>query len=372
MLGTLAPFHCSCFGRNMVDSAKLQPPEAVSPATVHVLVTPEVTASVALGLLDLFHSAGRDWEMIVSGQPGQALMRPLLVSADGQPMEVANGVRLCPDTSVVDLPAPDAVCIPELFVAPSEPLDGRYTLECDWLRRCHAEGSLICAACSGGLLMAQAGLLDGHEATTHWAYCDALSERFPRVRLQRQRSLVASGEGQRLVMAGGGTSWQDLGLYLVARLAGVDAAMQLARIYLIDWHHVGQQPYARLAASRQTEDAVVTRAQVWAAQNYQQPNPVRAMAELSGLSERAFVRRFRQVTGQSPLAYVQHIRIEEAKQMLEATTLPVEAVAEALGYEDASFFSRLFRREVQLTPAAYRRRFGGLREVLQKARSAPS
>ena len=354
----------------MVDSAKLHPSAPQRPVTVHVLVTPEVTASVALGMLDLFHSAGRDWGLIVRGQPGRSLMRPLLVSTNGQPMTVANGVRLCPDAALDELPTPDAVCIPELFVAPDAPLEGRYETECDWLRRSHAAGSLICAACSGGLLMAQAGLLDGHEATTHWAYCDALAERFPRVRLQRQRSLVASGQGQRLVMAGGGTSWQDLGLYLVARLAGVDAAMQLARIYLIDWHHVGQQPYARLVASRQTEDAVVTRAQLWAAQNYQQPNPVRVMAEMSGLSERAFVRRFRQVTGLSPLAYVQHIRIEEAKQMLEATAIPVEAVAEALGYEDASFFSRLFRREVQLSPAAYRRKFGGLREVLRLAQDA--
>ncbi|TNF63523.1 MAG: helix-turn-helix domain-containing protein [Burkholderiales bacterium] len=351
----------------MVDSATPSPRNGTLPVSVHVLVTHEVTASVALGLLDLFHSAGRDWGLIVSGQPGEPLMKPLLVSASGQPLAVANGVRLCPDARFADLAPPDAVCIPELFVAPGEPLDARYDAECAWLRHCHEAGSLVSAACSGGLLMAQAGLLDGLDATTHWAYCDALAERFPRVRLQRQRSLVASGQGQRLVMAGGGTSWQDLGLYLVARLVGVDAAMQLARLYLIDWHHAGQQPYARLAASRQTDDALVTQAQVWAARHYAQANPVRAMAEISGLSERAFVRRFRQATGLSPLAYVQHIRIEEAKQLLESTAMPVDAIAETLGYEDASFFSRLFKREVRLTPAAYRRKFGGLREVLRLA-----
>lgn len=361
MLGKLAPQHRSRSRRKMVESATAMPP------SVHVLVTPEVTASVALGLLDLFHSAGRDWQFIVTGHPGPALLRPLLVSADGQPLKVTNGVRLQPDAAFTALPPPQAVCIPELFVAPGEPLEGRLETECAWLQRCHAAGSLISAACSGALLLAQAGLLHGQDATTHWAYCDALAQRFPGVRLQRQRSLVAAGPGQRLVMAGAGTSWLDLGLYLVARLASVDAAMHLARIYLIDWHHGGQQPYARLAASRQTEDALVTRAQVWAAQHYEQPQPVRAMAQLSGLSERAFVRRFRQATGLSPLAYVQRIRIEEAKQMLEAGTLPVEAIAHSLGYEDASFFSRLFKREVQLTPAAYRRKFGGLREVLRNA-----
>ena len=337
------------------------------PLSVGVLVFPEVTASVTLGLLDLFHSAGRDWGLVVNGVPGPSLMQPRLLSATGEPLQVANGVRLCPDASFQQMPAPDIVCIPEVFVAPADDLTGRFCAECAWLRHCYEAGSLVSAACSGGLLLALAGLLDGEEATTHWAYCDVLAERFPRVKLKRQRSLVAAGQGQRLVMAGGGTSWQDLALYLVARFAGVDAAMQLARVYLIDWHHSGQQPYARLAASRQTDDAQVMQAQVWAAHNYQEAAPVAAMARLTGLSERALVRRFQAVTGMTPLAYVQNVRIEEAKQMLEATSLPVEAIATELGYEDSSFFNRLFKRQVQMTPAQYRRKFGGLRAALSKA-----
>ncbi len=338
-----------------------------APWSVGVLVFPEATASITLGLLDLFHSAGRDWGMVVSGVPGPSLMQPQLLSAAGAPLQVANGVRLCPDASFRAVPPPDIVCIPEVFVAPSEDLRGRFTEECAWLRDCHAAGSLVSAACSGGLLLALAGLLDGEDATTHWAYCDVLAERFPKVRLQRQRSLVAAGEGQRLVMAGGGTSWQDLGLYLVARFAGIDAAMQLARVYLIDWHHNGQQPYALLSATRQTVDAQVMQAQLWASQNYHEAAPVAAMARLTGLSERALVRRFQAVTGLTPLAYVQNVRIEEAKQMLEATSLPVETIAAELGYEDSSFFNRLFKRQVQLTPAQYRRKFGGLRAALASA-----
>lgn len=340
---------------------------ATGPARVAILAFAETTASVMYGMHDLFHSAGRDWGVIENGVPGPSLMVPTVVSASGQPLEVANGVRVCPAGSLDDMPAPDLVCIPELVVTPSECLDGRFTAECQWLRAGYEAGAIVASACSGALLMAQAGLLDGEPATTHWAFCDTLAERYPKIRVQCQRSLVVAGEGQRLVMAGGGTSWQDLALYLVARFAGVDAAMQLARVNLIDWHHVGQQPFARLAASRQTDDALMARAQVWVATHYQEPAPVAAMAQLTGLSERAFVRRFKQVTGMSPLAYVHAVRIEEAKQMLEATRLPVEAIAEELGYEDASFFSRLFKREVKLTPSRYRRKFGDLREVLRDA-----
>jgi transcriptional regulator GlxA family with amidase domain len=214
------------------------------------------------------------------------------------------------------------------------------------------------------MLFAEAGLLDGQAATTHWAWCDALRDRFPTVRVHEQRALVVSGEGQRLVMAGGGTSWLDLALYLIARSVGVEAAMQVARINLIDWHQVGQQPFARLARTRQVEDAVIARCQTWIAEHYPEPNPVRSMVRVSGLAERTFKRRFQQATGMPPLEYVHALRLEEAKQMLESGELPIEAIANEVGYEDAGYFSRLFRRKVNLTPAQYRKRFGALSRTL--------
>jgi transcriptional regulator GlxA family with amidase domain len=215
------------------------------------------------------------------------------------------------------------------------------------------------------VLLAEAGLLDGQDATTHWAYCDMLRSRYPAVRVRKERALVVSGEGQRLVMAGGGTSWQDLALYLIARFVGVDAAMQVARINLIDWHAIGQQPFARLARSRQVDDAVIARCQTWIADHYHEQSPVSAMVRLSGLAERSFKRRFQEATGMSPLEYVHTLRLEEAKQMLEAGNQPIEAIANEVGYEDAGFFSRLFRRNVNLTPAQYRKRFGSMRKALE-------
>lgn len=354
-------------------TAATSDPVAPGPAAlpqIAVLAFPEVTASVLFGLYDLFHAPGRDWPLVVEGRPGHSRLQPRLVSVDGQPLTVANGVRIVPEMALSAMPAPAVVCVPEVFVAPGADLAGRFDAEIDWLRRAHAAGAIVAAACSGALLLAEAGLLEGEEATTHWAYCDTLAARHPGIRLQRQRALVAAGDGQRLVMAGGGTSWQDLGLYLIARLLGLETAMQVARVYLIDWHQAGQQPFARLSASRQSEDAAITRCQLWAAEHYAARHPVAEMARLSGLSERSFVRRFRQATGMAPLQYVHAIRLEEAKQCLEATDAPIEAIAEQVGYEDAGYFARLFRRAVNLTPAQYRRRFTGLREVLQQARPA--
>lgn len=334
------------------------------PVDVAILAFPEVTASVVYGLYDLFLSAGRDWGLIVDGRPGTGLMRPRVVSAHRGEFTVANGVRIAPDAALDECPPPAVACVPELFVPPGEPLAGRFTAEIEWLKRCYAAGATIATTCSGAMLLAESGLLDGHEATTHWAYCDAMARRHPSIRVRANRALVVSGDGQRLVMAGGGSSWLDLALYLIARTVGVEEAMQVARLNLIDWHNIGQQPFARLARSRQVEDAVIARCQTWIAENYHESAPVAAMVRLSGLAERSFKRRFQQATGMPPLEYVHTLRLEEAKQMLEASGKSVEAIAHEVGYEDAGFFSRLFRRRVQLTPGQYRKRFGSLRRAV--------
>lgn len=334
------------------------------PTTVAILAMPETTASVIYGMYDLFMSAGRDWGVIVDGRPGPQVMRPTIVSRHGESFVAVNDVRVTPQALLEDGVGADIVCVPELLVSPNEPIDGRFLEEIAWLRRCYSAGSILATTCSGAILLAETGLLDGLEATTHWAYCDALKTRHPQVKVKPQAALVSSGEGQRLVMAGGGTTWLDLALLLIARFAGIDVAMQVARVNLIDWHAIGQQPFARLARTRQSDDAIVGRCQEWIASHHREHAPVAAMVRLSGLAERSFNRRFKLATGLSPLEYVHTLRLEEAKQLLESSDDPVEAIAENVGYEDAAFFGRLFRRKVNLTPAQYRKRFRSMRRAI--------
>jgi transcriptional regulator GlxA family with amidase domain len=336
------------------------------PTQIAILALPESSASVIYGLFDLFMSAGRDWGLIVDGEPGEQLMQPIVVAAQSQPFKAGNGVLVNPEAGLDDCPQVDVICVPEVLIPPSEPLEGRFIPEIAWLRERYRAGATVASSCSGALLLAEAGLLDGQDATTHWAYSDAMRRRYPTVNVREQCALVVSGEAQRLVMAGGGVSWLDLALYLIARYASIEVAMQTARVNLISWHDIGQQPFARLARSRQSGDAAISRCQEWIASHYQESSPVAGMVRLSGLAERSFKRRFQLATGMAPLEYVHTLRIEEAKQMLETTEQPIEAIANEVGYEDASFFARLFRRKVGLTPAAYRRRFGAMRRELQR------
>lgn len=337
---------------------------------VALLAVPESTASTLYGMYEILASAGRDWDLLIKGMPGESKIRPVIVSADGARLRVSNGLWIEPHCPLAHCPPPNVVAIPDLMVAPEEDIRGRYPAEIAWLRERYAAGATLASSCSGALILAEAGLLDGEDATTHWGYCEAMAARYPATRVHPNRALVISGAGQRLVMAGGGTSWHDLTLFLIARLLGAEEAMRVARLHLLDWHHVGQQPFATLTRNRQVQDAVIAQCQEWIAQHYEQDAPVAAMERLSGLSERSFKRRFVRATGMTPVEYVHTLRLEESKQMLETTDLPIEAVANEVGYEDASFFGRLFRRKVGLTPAQYRKRFGALRKVLAQGSAA--
>jgi transcriptional regulator GlxA family with amidase domain len=336
-----------------------------SPLKVAIVGVPEVTASTLYGMFDLFSSPGRDFAFITTGEPGPQAMTPMIVARTRDGFVAANGITIAPHHDFNDCPQPDIVCIPDFFVNPGDSVAGQYKAEADWLRRVHERGAVLASACSGAVLLGEAGLLANCEATIHWGYVKTLTNNYPDITVKLQQSMVLSGEAQRIVMAGGGTSWQDLALYLIARHVGLKEAMEVAKVYMLQWHDLGQRPFAALLSFRQTTDVVINKCQAWVAENYQSAAPVAAMIEVSQLPERSFMRRFREATGLTPLDYVHALRLEEAKQMLETGDLPIEAIANEVGYEDSSFFGRLFRRKVGITPAQYRLRFGALRKAIR-------
>lgn len=333
---------------------------------VAILAAPEVTASTLFGMFDLFSSPGRDWSFIVEGEAGDQRMHPYIVARNADGFQAANGIWIKPDHDFSDCPRPDIVCIPDFFVNPGDSVAGQYDPEALWLKECHQDGAMMASACSGAVLLGEAGLLVNCEATIHWGYVSTLTNNYPGVKVRADQSLVMSGIAQRIVMAGGGSSWQDLALYLIARFVGLKEAMEVAKVYMLQWHDLGQQPFASLMSLRQSTDAVINKCQEWLVMNAKTRAPVAAMVTFSGLPERSLMRRFAKATGMSPLDYVHALRLEEAKQLLETTDLPVEAIANEVGYEDTSFFGRLFRRKAGITPLQYRLRFGSLCQVVKR------
>jgi transcriptional regulator GlxA family with amidase domain len=162
---------------------------------------------------------------------------------------------------------------------------------------------------------------------------------------------------EELVSSGASTAWHDLVLYLIARYAGATAAQAVARFFALQWHQDGLTPYIIFQGKRDHRDGDILSAQQWLDRHFSVAHPVEEMIRHSRLAERTFKRRFTNATGLPPIAYVQRLRIEEAKRRLERTDAPIDEISWQVGYEDPAFFRRLFKRMTGLAPGAYRKRF---------------
>lgn len=327
------------------------------PIPLGLVAVPESAAYALYGIREVFSTVGVTWAQLTGANDGRARFDVRILAADRAPFTAAFGVPVAPDAAFGDASASELVIIPDLACDPRDDPRGRWPETCGWLRARHAAGATICAVCSGALILAESGLLDGLPATTHWGFAEAFARHYPGVELRIERTLVPAGPDARLITTGGAAAWEDLALYLIARFCGPEEAVRTAKIFLFGDRGAGQLPFTLLHRPREHGDRAVAAAQVWIASNYACRGPVAGMAARAGLAERTFARRFRKATGLSPIAYVQALRIEEAKQLLERSRLPADLVAAEVGYEDPVHFRRVFRRLVGETPGQYRRRF---------------
>jgi transcriptional regulator GlxA family with amidase domain len=273
------------------------------------------------------------------------------------PLRLATGVFADVQRSIDTIDATDIVIVPSLIVRREGWTKGRYPALVEWVRRMYAQGAVLCSACSGIFLLAETGLFDGKESTVHFEYANTFTAAYPEVPIRPEQVLMISGVREEFVSSGASTSWHDLALHLIARYAGSDAAREAARIYALQWHHDGLAPYIVFEGKSDHGDAAIRRARQWLDRNFSVANPVTEVVRLSRLAERTFMRRFVAATGLTPLAYVQRLRIEDAKRRLERTDASVDEVSWEVGYEDPAFFRRIFKRITGLPPATYRKRF---------------
>ena len=206
-------------------------------------------------------------------------------------------------------------------------------------------------------MLADSGLLDGEEATCHWAATDQIRGRYPDVILRPERVLVSSGEEHRLVTSGGNASWTDLALYLVAWFCGEEEARRTAKLFLFGDRSNGQAPFAVRVRPPQHDDAAIATAQVWIADNYASPTPVAGMTAAFWLDCPHLQAPVRGSSGLLAARLRLTLRMEEAKQMLESSDEPIEAIAKEVGYAEPAAFRRVFKRATGISPFQYRKRF---------------
>ncbi len=322
-----------------------------------ILALPDTAGSAIYGLVDVFASTGTLWRELVGEEPGETLIRPKIVSLSPDQFQCANGIPVRPEATIHDVQNAGIIVVPELLLAPDDDLSERYAELKEWLRQRHRAGSTIYSACSGSILLAASGLLTGKAATCHWGYADLFRRSFPQVRLTIEPNIVFADDSGRIVTAGGATSWQDLALHIVSRHCGPKEALQIAKVFLLQWHGDSQMAFASMVRRRPHADSVVRRAEDWLRDHFRQPHAVSAVVAESGIAERSLKRRFAAATGSTVIGYIQNLRIEEAKRLLESGDSSSEEIAPAIGYENPAFFRKLFKRSTGLTMGQYRRMF---------------
>lgn len=324
---------------------------------VLIVAVRETAGSALYGMVDVLMAAGNIWQTLVRSGTEQKLFRVRIISGDKQPFTCGNGVPVIPDCSISDEPDADILILPELWLGPDEDLQGRYPELLDWIRGAYRRGTAVYSACSGAIMLAETGLLDGCPATSHWGYQDLFRKRYPKVRFQPEPNLCFADQAGRIVTAGGTTSWHDLALHIISRHASPGEALRIAKVYLLKWHGEGQLPYASLTRNAPHADSVVRNCQDSLKELYRATNAIQQIVEHANIPERTLKRRFKAATGSTLIEYVQSLRIEEAKRLLETGAIAVDEISEDVGYEDHSFFRRLFKRLTGLTPGQYRRMF---------------
>jgi len=319
---------------------------------VSIVALPDAVASTLFGLYDVLNAP----TLMGMAKPA----RPFDVEIVGEkagPLQLASRVPITVQRAAASVETTDIVIVPSILLRHNVWEKNRYPALVEWVCAMHARGAVLCSACSGIFLLAETGLFGGRDVTVHYGYARPFAEAYPDVPIHPERALVVSGRHEELVSSGASTTWHDLVLYLIARYAGATTAQEIARLFALQWHADGLSPYIIFEGRTDHGDAEIASAQQWLDRHFAVANPVEEMIKRSKLAGRTFKRRFVAATGITPIAYVQRLRIEDAKRRLERTSASVDEISWRVGYEDGAFFRRLFKRTTGLTPGAYRRRF---------------
>ncbi|MFI6697976.1 GlxA family transcriptional regulator [Streptomyces sp. NPDC050509] len=311
--------------------------------SVLVVLFDQVQSLDVTGPVEVFAAANT-----ASGDP--AAYRIRTATLDGAPVRTSSGLTLVPDTPLAAAPDPHTLLVPG--GAGTRGPDPRLI---DWVRERAPRARRLVSVCTGALLLAEAGLLDGRRATTHWGATDLLARNHPAVDVDPDPIYVRDGE---IFTSAGVTSGIDLALALVEEDLGRDVALSVARHLVVFLRRPGNQaqfsaePTARTALS-----APLLAVQSWIGEHPGDDLSVEALAGRARLSPRHFARAFRSETGTTPGRYVERVRLEHARRMLEESADGVEAISRSCGYGTPEAMRRAFVKTLGTAPAEYRRRF---------------
>jgi transcriptional regulator GlxA family with amidase domain len=319
---------------------------------VAILAFDYALGTTITGVVDLLMFAGVTWNRI-NDLPVKHFFDVKIYSADGGMIHCVNGLTMMAHGSFNDIDKVDVVLVPTIAGNVDVTL-AKNTAIIDTLQRIADNETLIASNCTGAFFLAEAGLLDHKAATTHWGFVNEFKRKYPAVKLQAEQLVSHDGN---ILCAGGGNAWFDLGLYLIERFCDHETAVGTAKAFVLDMGRSNQLTYSPILNKRYHNDELVLNVQDYMEKSFDQTISLERMAEQFNLSTRTLSRRFKQATGETPNHYLQTIRLEAARKLLEETSLSLPKITLRVGYEDVSSFSVLFKKNTGVTPGSYRDRY---------------
>lgn len=297
-------------------------------------------------------------EMLMAAESRQQsfkkMHQPLLsintVSSDGLPVPTQAGIRWQADFTLDQVEQSDIIYIPGLWRNP-RPIIRKHPEILFWLKKHYERGALISAVGTGCCFLAEAGLLDGKAATTHWHYFDQFQQDYPKVQLKRQHFITQAAN---LYCTASINSLADLTVHFIQRMFGKPTANHVERHFS---HEIRQSYESNVyfeSAETRHPDEDILQIQIWMQDNYAKSINLEQLAMRFGMSVRTLNRRFKAAIGKTPINYLQQIRVNTAKDLLKTTNLSLTEIADRVGYQDAAYLSDLFKRFLATSPSAYR------------------
>ena len=324
----------------------------IKPLEVVILGFDGVLSSVLTGALDLFSFTGVSWQRF-SDLEVQPKFKVQIASVGGVDIKCSNRLILQAHCDINDIQECDLLLIPTIGDSIDKVLKQNRDLLPHLIRLANTNAD-IASNCSGAFFLAEAGLLDNKIATTHWGYANKFKTDYPLVDLQENQFVTQSGN---IFCAAGGSAFYDLTLLLIERYCGREMSTQVAKTQIIDSKRGSQNSYTNVTLHKPHSDVLVKQVQEYIENNFEHPIPVSDLAAMVNVTSRTLNRRFQSRVAMRPIEYIQAVRIEQAKRLLESGKVSIKSLAYQVGYNDISSFTRLFKRATELTPKEYQDKF---------------
>jgi transcriptional regulator GlxA family with amidase domain len=316
---------------------------------IGVLAYDGCTASMIVGVHDILSFANSQY--VLTNEKN--LFEIVIVTEIGEPANRFSSFAIQAQASFKTKLKFDLIYVPG-FVGDVHDMLSRQAKLIGWLQKQFQKGVIVAAACNGNFLLAEARVLDGKKATTHWSLIHIFRQRYKNVTVEPEKIIVDNGT---VLSAAGVTAYFNLAIFLVERYGSKDLALTSAKIFLVDSGRKIQTPYQMFQVTKNHGDEEIVQVQDWLELNFDQLITLERMTQVCNLGKKTLVRRFKKVTGETPMLYLQKLRIENAKRLLESKRVSFNEITWKVGYNDISSFHKVFKSVTGLTPIEYRSKF---------------